>query len=490
LATAACSRLRHLTTKAVAGAAAVACLFSGAAYADPTGIDVSRWQHGTSIDWGKVKRDGVTFTFIKATEGSYYTNDYLRSDWAAAKRLGIFRGAYHFARPSKGSAARQARYFVSRAGDHGARGDLPPVLDLESDGGLGVRALRRWTRTWLETVEELTGRKPIIYTGPYFWKDELGDSTAFHEYPLWVAHYQTQSPTVPGGWPRWTFWQRSQTGRINGISGAVDINKFNGTRARLARLAQAGTAGDSGGDPGTGTTPGTGTDPGTGTTDPGTESPTEPGTETPTEPAPTKTATAVSLNLSSDTVYSGQTVDFAGRLRTAAGAALPNRRVALYRRADGAATWSRIAVPTTDANGRYAVAFAASGSASFRVEYSGGVRYDESTSRRHTLTVRRPARTTASLGVDYSARRTSGVKVYGHLRTASGRPVVGKTMTVYERLAGSTRWRPVARSVTLSPTGWYQAYVTPSRTATYKAVYGGGIAFTRSVSNLTTVRSR
>jgi GH25 family lysozyme M1 (1,4-beta-N-acetylmuramidase) len=482
-------RLRRLASKAIAGTAAVACLFSGAAaYADPKGIDVSKWQHGTSIDWAKVKADGVTFTFIKATEGSGYTNDYLRSDWAAAERRGIYRGAYHFARPSHGSAARQARYFVRQAGKHADRGDLPPVLDLESDGGLSVSALRTWTKTWLRTTEELTGRKPIIYASPSFWTYEMGNSGAFRSYPLWVAHYTTGGPTVPGGWARWTFWQKSQTGRINGISGAVDINKFNGTRARLARLAQAGTSGDTGGDTGgdagTGTTPGTGTNPG----DPDTG--TTPGTETPTAPEPAKTTTAVSLSLSKDTVYPGQSVEFAGRLRTTSGQALAGRRVALYRRADGSTTWTRIAAPTTSTTGRYAVTFAASASASFRVEYRGAVRYAESASRRAGLTVRPRTRTTSTLSVDHSAQRGRSVKVYGHLRTAAGRPVVGRTMHILERPAGSTRWRLVTRSVTLSPTGWYQAYVTASRTSTYRAVYRGGVAFTRAVSNLTTVRTR
>jgi GH25 family lysozyme M1 (1,4-beta-N-acetylmuramidase) len=475
-------RLSRLATKLVAGTAAVACLFGGAAYADTTGIDVSKWQHGSSLNWEKVRADGVTFAFIKATEAANYTNPYFDGDWAGARRAGVFRGAYHFARPSVGSAARQARYFVHKAGTFQGRGVLPPVLDLESSGGLGVASLREWSRTWLQTVTRLTGRKPMIYTSPYFWESALGNAQGFTDYRLWVAHYGTTHPRVPGGWKTWTFWQRSSTGRITGISGAVDINRFNGTRTQLARLAQAGGTGG-GTDPGTGTSP----DPGTPGTDDGTG---DPSTDPAPEPAPAKTATAVSLTLSDDSVFSGQSVDFAGRLRTSTGRALTDRRVALYRRASGSSTWSRIATPTTETDGRYAASFAATGSADFRVTFAGTTRYAQSGSPRRSLTVRPKIVTVPTLAQDRTARRGGSAKLYGHLVTRSGRPVLGRTMSVYERPQGSQRWTLVERTQTLSPSGWYQVYVTPSRTSTYKAVFRGGVAFASSVSNLTTVRVR
>lgn len=475
-------RLRRLATKTIAVVAATGLLGTATAYADSTGIDVSRWQHGTNINWSQVKADNVTFTFIKATEGTNYTNDYFRGDWAAAKRNGIYRGAYHFARPSVGSARSQARYFVRHAGVHGGRGDLPPVLDLESDGGLSDAALRRWTRTWLETVERRTGRTPIIYTGPYFWESELGNSRAFTSYPLWIAHYSTSSPRVPGGWPRWTFWQKSQTGRINGISGAVDINRFNGTRAQLRALAHAGTSGgDDGTAPGTGTTP---------TPDTGTPTDPDTGTETPETPETPLTESAVSLSLSQQRAFRGRQVTFSGDLESAAGRPLLDKHVVLHRRADGSSTWSRVAASRTSTAGTYEFSFAVSGSADFKVAFRGNQRYAESTSPVRSLTVLQKVRTRPTLAVDHASRRGGAAKVYGHLRTTAGKPVLDRTMYVYQRLSRSTRWTLVARSRTLTPSGWYQAYVRPSRTATYKAVFTGGRAYTRSISNLTTLRVR
>ncbi len=47
---------------------------SALAYAD--GVDVSHWQG--SINWSRVKSDGVKFAFMKATEGTGYSDPTLR----------------------------------------------------------------------------------------------------------------------------------------------------------------------------------------------------------------------------------------------------------------------------------------------------------------------------------------------------------------------------------------------------------------------------
>jgi GH25 family lysozyme M1 (1,4-beta-N-acetylmuramidase) len=180
-------RIRRSAVVIVTAVAATAA--STLAYAD--GIDVSHWQG--SIAWSQVENAGVQFAFMKATEGTGYTDTMLAKNWAATKQVGIYRGAYHFARPSVGSAPAQARYFVSKVGSFKEAGVLPPVLDLEATGGLSPSQLRTWVSTWLTTVEDLTGRTPILYFSPSFWEVNLGNSTAFSRYPLWVAHY-TSAP--------------------------------------------------------------------------------------------------------------------------------------------------------------------------------------------------------------------------------------------------------------------------------------------------------
>jgi GH25 family lysozyme M1 (1,4-beta-N-acetylmuramidase) len=202
-----------------------------------TGVDVASFQHpgGAPIDWAAVRASGQTFAFIKATEGSGYTNPYFASDWANSGAAGLYRGAYHYARPALplSTAVDQARWFVSRTGSMTGSADLGGVLDLEETGGLGQADLANWTRTWLGEVQRLTGKAPIVYTGYYFWRDSVGNPADIGaSYRLWLPSYPadpastTFKPLVPGGWGTWTFWQYTSTGSVPGISGNVDMNRF------------------------------------------------------------------------------------------------------------------------------------------------------------------------------------------------------------------------------------------------------------------------
>lgn len=191
------------------------------------GIDVSHWQG--AIDWAKVKLAGKTFSFAKATEGIGFKDDRYDRNKAGAMGQGIKFGAYHFARPGN-NPVNEADWFVNNIGLE--RGMLIPALDIEVTGGLGPTALTTWTKAWLQRVADRTGVKPLIYTSPSFWRNNLNDSRWFADNGysvLWVAHWKTASPSVPGsnwGGKSWTFWQYSSDGSVPGISGRVDLNRY------------------------------------------------------------------------------------------------------------------------------------------------------------------------------------------------------------------------------------------------------------------------
>jgi len=245
---------RHSTSFAVLVAAALVALLTltlpptaQAVQAEGVmkGPDVSSHQHphGHGIDWGRAKGGGTDFAFVKATEGRTYTNPYFARDYAGLAAHGIIRGAYHFARPAGGgaNARTQARYFVHTAGSLTSAGELPAVLDLETTGGLRPAALIRWTHAYLGEVQRLTGRKPIVYTYPSFWRTAMADTHAFTSYPLWIATYTGPAQLV-GGWHRYLFWQHTDHASVPGIATAVDGNVFAGTRAQLLQLARTVTA--------------------------------------------------------------------------------------------------------------------------------------------------------------------------------------------------------------------------------------------------------
>ena len=194
------------------------------------GIDVS--DHQGTVDWNAVRQAGMTFVFIKATDGITWTDPDFATNWSGARAAGLLRGAYHFYETDDDPTA-QAQNFLNAV--QLQPGDLPPVVDIEKlDSGSTASQTVQDLQTWLGVVQQATGRTPIIYTSHGFW-NSLGTS-AFGSYPLWIAEYGVESPTLPSGWSSWTFWQSSESGTVAGVSGSVDLDVFQGTLADLAAL--------------------------------------------------------------------------------------------------------------------------------------------------------------------------------------------------------------------------------------------------------------
>ena len=200
------------------------------------GIDVSYYQ-GT-IDWARVKAEGIEFAFIRLSDGEVFRDPKFDRNWAGAKTAGVIRGAYQFFRPAQ-NVTTQANMMIQAIGTY-QPGDLPPVIDVEADGGLAPATVASKVRQWVDLVKAGTGATPIIYTGKYFWRDEVGGPRTFEQNPLWIAQYTSKCPDLPAPWARWTFWQYTDRGRVGGITGNVDLNNFNGTSEQLRAFAMAG----------------------------------------------------------------------------------------------------------------------------------------------------------------------------------------------------------------------------------------------------------
>lgn len=428
-------RWRWLTGR-VRGVALVVlgCLLApSAAYASTEpGVDTSHYQHAPSLDWSAVRASGIRFAFLKATEGSTYNDPWFAADWTATAKVGIYRGAYHFARPSVGSAASQASHFVKTIGVQTGRGTLPPVLDLEATGGLSSSQLITWTRNWLEAVEQLTGRTPIIYVSPAFWKYNLANSTAFHAYPLWIANYGVSQPTVPGGWPTWTFWQGSSTGRVKGISGDVDTDTFNGSLTQLQKLAL--------------------------------------------DDVPV--ATTLRLTPSSTAPTAGQSVTFAGTLLDASGHPVTGRTVHLASSPPGSTTWTRVASATTSSTGAYAVSLPVSAAARYRARFAGDTSYATSTSAVATVDPRVP--TTLSLASSSNDVLAGSTVTLSGALSGTG-PLGGAPVTLQSQLPGSTTWTPV-QSATTAADGTFSVPLAAKTSAAYRVVYAGSAAYAPATS--------
>jgi lysozyme len=192
------------------------------------GIDVSRYQG--DIDWKAVRAAGVSFAYIKVSEGGDHVDDAFYDNWEAAARAGMPRGAYHFMYWCR-EAAEQAIWFEHAVPQDGSQ--LPPVLDLEWNNDSRTcpqkisreRALSK-INIMLAAMERHTGKRPVIYTDITFHKDMLEGRYTGYEFWLRSVAAEPKERYEKRGW---TFWQYTATGRVPGIKGNVDRNAFGGT---------------------------------------------------------------------------------------------------------------------------------------------------------------------------------------------------------------------------------------------------------------------
>jgi GH25 family lysozyme M1 (1,4-beta-N-acetylmuramidase) len=203
------------------------------------GVDVSKYQG--SISWSKVKASGRAFAFARVSDGTSYPDATFATNWSGMKSAGMVRGAYQFFRASQDPVA-QGKLMMKKMGTLQS-GDLPPVVDVEVMDGQSAATLVSRLKKWLVTVQNGTGKKPIIYTSPGFWSG-LGNPSGFTDYPLWVANWGVSCPSMPGSWKAWPFWQTSDKGSVSGISGAVDLDVFNGSLAALKAFGVSDKDGD------------------------------------------------------------------------------------------------------------------------------------------------------------------------------------------------------------------------------------------------------
>ncbi|MCW2935396.1 MAG: Ricin lectin [Actinomycetia bacterium] len=217
-----------------------------------SGLDIS--DGNAEPAWSTLKRSGVSFAAIKATEGDYYVNTATSNptqpgyagEAKDATAAGLYVMPYVFANPYQGDAARQ----ITGNGSGTCQADyawqeigsvtspkyatssrmLPIALDIEQDPyaggsaepnadecyGLSTSAMVTWIGQFLTEAEKDTGKAPIVYMDPGFWTSCTGNATSFtlngtttpfSDYPLWIANWAVTTPKYPAAWRSPTFWQ-------------------------------------------------------------------------------------------------------------------------------------------------------------------------------------------------------------------------------------------------------------------------------------------
>ncbi|GGW74224.1 hydrolase [Streptomyces lucensis JCM 4490] len=171
------------------------------------GIDVSAFQ-SSSYD-----TDGLSFVFIKATEGRSYVNPRLTAQTKTGRDAGLVVGFYHFLWP--GNLTAQAEYFLRHAPDR--PGDILAV-DWETTGD-GTRASNAEKDRFIRKLKELRPHnRVVLYCNRSFWLTV--DTTSYAGDGLWIADY------VRAGHPRikakWRFHQYSSEPHDKDVAAFAD----------------------------------------------------------------------------------------------------------------------------------------------------------------------------------------------------------------------------------------------------------------------------
>lgn len=211
-------------------------------YPDPDrfpvrGIDVSH--HQGTIEWDAVRKSGIRFAYIKASEGATWRDPLFTENWHGAGQAGIAWGAYHYFSFCS-SGLRQAENFIDAVATAKAAPDLPLAVDLETEGNCqveeGVDRLREELAAFLERVERSCHCRPLLYVTSETWLRIVRGY--FQDYPIWVRDVGAEPSQMEYG--QWMFWQYAENGRVPGVATLADLDLFNDTWEEFDFLVKHG----------------------------------------------------------------------------------------------------------------------------------------------------------------------------------------------------------------------------------------------------------
>jgi len=149
--------------------------------------------------------DGLSFAFVKITEGLGYINPKWRQQRDHAKSNGLVWGAYHYPHMANSPKA-EADYFLAQVAWQ--PGDVL-ILDWEGydDANQGVSQARQlaYKEEWLRYVKAKMPHNPVgMYCNTSYWKNV--DTTGYAGDFLWIATAGRKAGD-PGIQAPWLFHQ-------------------------------------------------------------------------------------------------------------------------------------------------------------------------------------------------------------------------------------------------------------------------------------------
>ncbi|MCM1191810.1 MAG: hypothetical protein NC123_10100 [Butyrivibrio sp.] len=191
------------------------------------GIDVSKWNG--DIDWDKVRNAGVEFAIIRAgyrgsVTGSLVEDPYFAANIKGATASGLQVGVYFFTQAvNEVEAVEEASAVLRLVKEYNL--DYPIFIDTEGAGGNGrADGLDVENRTlvceaFCRTIEN-AGYRAGVYGSRNWYNNRLYTDRLDNNYCIWLAEYRS----VPLYQGYYQLWQYTSKGKVDGISGNVDMD--------------------------------------------------------------------------------------------------------------------------------------------------------------------------------------------------------------------------------------------------------------------------
>ena len=183
------------------------------------GIDVSKWQG--DIDWAKVKANDIQFAMLRCGTGAKggSKDKFFEQNYKQARENDIFLGAYYY---TYATTVDQAKRDADNVLEwiKGKKFEYPIVFDIEdsTQANLGKAKISAIIKAFCEKVEK-AGYYVMVYANKD-WLENRIDEDVKTKYDIWLAQW-TDKPTYKGNYG---IWQYTSKGKVNGISGNVDMD--------------------------------------------------------------------------------------------------------------------------------------------------------------------------------------------------------------------------------------------------------------------------
>ncbi|MDO4176783.1 MAG: GH25 family lysozyme [Bacillota bacterium] len=196
-------------------------------------IDISYWQGKiTDANWQKIRNAGVTHVILRVgysglSNGKHNPDSVFDNNIRGAYKAGLKIGVYYYSTATTSSEAlSEAKYTVELLKNYKDMITLPVAFDYETGGRLSASVMKKSGNAsctaYCDYIKS-SGYTPMVYANYVTLTNYLDYKTLEGKYPIWLANYTTSgsATTYPGNY---CIWQYSSSGKVNGLSGSIDIN--------------------------------------------------------------------------------------------------------------------------------------------------------------------------------------------------------------------------------------------------------------------------